>query len=284
MSLVIRRHPTAASFLNRAESWLLRSEAEHNLLLGIANGLKRSAAGYEPPIYLATVERDDEVVGCAFRTPPFKLGLTRMPGEALPLLVADVVQVYARLPSVLGPEREARGFAALWSERAGVAVRKGMRQRIYQLEQVLPPEPLPPGRFRAAGPEDIELVAEWIAAFIVEAGVPGLDAWQKAREKIAERTLFIWEDEQQPRAMAAEVGQTPHGARVGYVYTPPQWRGRGYASACTAELSREILASGRRFCFLYTDLSNPTSNSIYQRIGYRPVCDVLDCDFEWMEE
>ena len=74
-------------------------------------------------------------------------------------------------------------------------------------------------------------------------------------------------------SLAGFGGRTPNGIRVGPVYTPPDLRGRGYASALTADLTRRLLAGGRRFCFLYTDLANPTSNSIYQRIGYRPVSD-----------
>ena len=83
--------------------------------------------------------------------------------------------------------------------------------------------------------------------------------------------MYLWADGE-PVAMAGTSGQTPNGARVGPVYTPPALRGRGYASACTAALSQLLLDEGRRFCFLYTDLSNPTSNKIYQAIGYRPVC------------
>jgi predicted GNAT family acetyltransferase len=69
-------------------------------------------------------------------------------------------------------------------------------------------------------------------------------------------------------------GATPSGIRIGPVYTPPELRGRGYASALVAELTRRLIAGGRQFCFLFTDLANPTSNSIYQRVGYRPVTDV----------
>jgi predicted GNAT family acetyltransferase len=63
------------------------------------------------------------------------------------------------------------------------------------------------------------------------------------------------------------------------VYTPPGRRGRGYATALVAALSAELLAAGRRFCFLYTDLANPTSNRIYQRIGYERVCDSAEIRF-----
>jgi predicted GNAT family acetyltransferase len=283
MSLVIRRHADASAFLARAESWLLRSEAEHNLVLGLCHRLRTSAVEFESPIYLATVEREGEVVGCAFRTPPYKLGVTRMPDEAIPLLVEDVAGVYAELPAVLGPEREARAFATLWGERRGVGVRVGMRQRIYQLEKVRRPERMPQGQLRAAEAEHVDLVAEWIVNFALEAGIQPVDAGRMARERIDERTIFFWEDGG-PRAMAAVAGETPHGARIGYVYTPPEWRGRGYASACTAELSQRTLESGRQFCFLYTDLANPTSNAIYQRIGYQRVCDVVDLEFMTLRE
>ena len=69
-------------------------------------------------------------------------------------------------------------------------------------------------------------------------------------------------------------GLTPHGIRVGPVYTPPELRGRGYASNLVAAASQAALDDGRRALFLFTDLANPTSNRIYQAIGYEPVRDV----------
>jgi predicted GNAT family acetyltransferase len=79
--------------------------------------------------------------------------------------------------------------------------------------------------------------------------------------------------------MAVAHGATPRGIRIGYVYTPPDRRRRGYAGACVAELSRRLLAAGRAFCVLYADLSNPTTNALYQRMGYKPVADVTDYYF-----
>lgn len=275
MDLRICRFETAEAFLARAEEWLLRAEAEHNLLLGIAYQLKQSTAGYETPIYLATVEDAGGVVGCAFRTPPFKLGLTRMPTAALPALVEDVATVYPAIPVVLGPEPEARDFAELWSARRGTRPRLGMRQRIFQLDRVIPPERPAPGRFRVAEAEDLALVERWMRAFSAEAGTPAYGIDRIAGERIRERAIFLWEDGA-PCSLAGFVARSPNGMRVGYVYTPPELRGRGYASTCVAELSQRALDAGRRFCFLYTDLANPTSNSIYQRLGYRPVGDVMD--------
>lgn len=275
----IHRHNNAEAFLKHAEEWLLQAEAEHNLILGLARQLTTSTAPYEPPIYLATIEADGAVVGCAFRTPPFKLGLTRMPEAALPALVQDLAGIYAWIPAALGPEHETKTFAALWSETKGIRARAGMRQRIYQLDTVTPPDRMPAGCMRLAEAQDVALAAEWLDAFRDDTGLPGPDSRPQAQEWIARQSMYLWEDGA-PVSMAGWTGRTRHGARVGYVYTPPQRRGSGYASALTAALSQNLLDEGLAFCLLYTNLANPTSNSIYQRIGYYPVCDVMDYDFE----
>ena len=272
----IRRHPTATSFLERAEAWLLRNEAEYNLLLGLAYRLQRSDAGFDPPIYLATVEQGDDLVGCAFRTPPQKLGLTRMPLGALPGVAADLAEVYDTIPGVLAAEPESSAFAEEWSALRGVTVRPGQRNRIHRLERVVPPSPMPSGRMRQATMEDAALVARWFSEFESEAHAQPGGQWT-AERRIVEGTVFLWDDEG-PRSMGGIAAETPHGARIGFVYTPPAHRGRGYAAANTAAVSERMLRAGKRFCFLYTDLANPTSNAIYARIGYEPVCDVN----EWL--
>jgi len=215
----IVRFSSARAFRERAEPWLLRAEAEHNLLLGLARRLEESTAGFQPPIYLATVEDDHGVAGCAFRTPPFPLGLTRMPPEALPPLVEDVAQVYAAIPGVLGPGVEARAFAALWSAERSVVAREEMRERIYQLEAVVAPAWLPGGRLRSARPEDVPLLEAWGAAFVAEAGIHPADPGAWARDGVARGTIVVWEDGE-PRAMAAEEGRSPHGARIGLDLEP----------------------------------------------------------------
>lgn len=275
MSFTVRRFDAAPEFRRRAEEWLLRREAEHNLLLGLLRTIEMSPALFRPQIYLAAVEREDELVGCAFRTPPFKLGLTSIPLEALPALADDVAEVYGSLPAVLGPAAEARRFAELWRERKGGEPRVGLRQRIFELDRVAPLDEPVSGRLRPADQGDLDRVRAWAEAFREETHVELPDPDAVARERVTAGAVFLWED-REPVSMAARVGETPHGARIGFVYTPPGLRGRGYASACVAELSRRTLTGGKRLCFLYTDLANPTSNRIYRRIGYRPVADVVD--------
>ena len=278
-ALSVRRFSDAGAFLDRAGPWLLRAEAEHNLLLGIAEQLRTGRHSYEEPIFLATVEGSEGISGCAFRTPPFKLGLTRMPRAAIPSLVDAVASVYPAIPAVMGPTSTARPFAKRWSARLGVDFEVGMRMRIFQLDRVVPPTNPAPGHKRPATLADLGRATEWTRGFSADVRQLVGEPDPLARRLIDEGRLYFWED-QRPVSMAAGMSETPNGIRVGFVYTPPTARGRGYASACVAALSQYYLDLGRQFCFLYTDLANPTSNAIYQRMGYRPVCDVEDCNFE----
>jgi hypothetical protein len=278
LSTVVRGYADAAAFAARVEPWLLRREAEHNLLLGLLPKLRSGDHASAQPIYLSAIETDDEVAGCAFRTPPFQLGLTRMPEEAVAPLVEHVGRVYAELPAVLGPEAEATRFAELWSRRTGCCHGLGMRQRIHALERVVFPGVAPAGRLRPAAPAEMSLVVEWLEGFARDSRAQAGDTRARALELMRDQALWLWDDGA-PRSLVAASAWTPHGVRVGYVYTPPGFRGRGYATNAVASLSDHLLRAGRRVCFLYTDLANPTSNAIYARIGYRPVCDVVDVHF-----
>jgi len=274
----ITRFPDAQSFLRRSENWLLQKEAENNLILGIANHLLSDDHPYGNPIYLATAEADDQISGCAWRTPPHKLGLTRLPIDSVPLLVRDVADVYSAIPAVLGPETEATEFAKLWARQFGRDWAIGTRQRIFSIDRVMPSTVPVKGALRKARSADAALAADWGAAFARDTGVKNHDPLAHSERLIRTGSLYLWED-RECRSMAAAVGTTPNGTRVGYVYTPPLFRSRGYATATVASLSQLLLDSGQRFCFLFTDLGNPISNAIYQKIGYRPVTDVVDVNF-----
>jgi GNAT superfamily N-acetyltransferase len=274
----IRGYSDVESFSARVEPWLLRREAEHNILLGLLPRLLSGDHGFERPIYLSSVEVNGEVAGCAFRTPPFKLGITQIPRESIAPLVDHVAGVYSDLPAVLGPEEAAARFAELWSRRNNCGWSLGMRQRIHALEHVSFPDSHPGGALRPAVDADLPLLVDWMDAFARNTGTSGAHHRIRAEELVRSTSIFLWEDAE-PRSMVAAPGKTPNGVRVGYVYTPEAFRGRGYATIAVASLTDRLLRGGRRLCFLYTDLSNPTSNAIYARIGYKPVCDVVDANF-----
>ena len=263
----VHRFKDPKAFLARAEPFLRAAEVENALMLGICG-----SAHFDDSSYLATVEEDRVVVACAVRTPPHSALLARADREALELLATDLAEKYHALSAVAGPEPTVGDFARLWSARTGVAAGPAVRMRVFEARRVIQPR-MPSGAFRAATEGDLPTAARWTAAFIEEAGLDDpSDPDDVARERIHEGSLFVWEDAR-PVSMAAWAGRTGRIVRVNYVYTPPELRGRGYASACVASLTQQLLDEGHARCCLYTDLSNPTSNKIYQAIGYRPVCD-----------
>ena len=268
----IERHHDVSTFYERVEPFLVRREAEHNLQLGFRSSLERDPHiwGPEDPFLAALVDGDD-VVAVATRTPPHPLvlSLVEHPG-ALDVLV-DALRG-ERLPGVTAPLAAGEAFVERWPAAARVEV----EQRLYRTNEVIPPPP-PGGALRPFAPADRALVVAWVDAFHEEAipgSAPGGGETFLARRDGMPGELLVWEDGGVPVSFLAYGSPTPNGMRIGPVYTPPEQRGRGYASALTAAATERVLASGKAFCFLFTDLANPTSNSIYQRIGYRPVTDV----------
>jgi uncharacterized protein len=275
----VTRYADSAAFVAAAAPWLLRTEAEHNLLLGVLDRLRHGEPGAGGRPYMAAVEVDGALAGCAVRTPPHKLLITRMPTAAVPVLAADVAGCFTSLPAVLGPEAVAREFGRWWSQRHGCTATDGMRQRLYVLRELHQPARAAPGFMAEAGPADQPLVLSWIRAFAGEAGVQGVDATRHAVGRIAAGDVVLWWNDGAVCCMAAVAGRSPTGSRIGYVYTPPALRGRGYATSCVTELTRRELSLGAGFCCLFSDVANRTSNSIYQQVGYQPVCDFLDIEF-----
>lgn len=263
-------------FSAHVATFLLEHEAEHNLLLGILDTLRHNPQHYsEQPAYLACVHDDqDQLVAVALRTPPHGLVLSQCRHlEALPLIIHDIRDMV--LPSVLAPKILARPFAQLWQQHSGAAHSLMLAERIYKLEQVRPVRGID-GHLRRASQEDRAVLIEFMEAFQREAlaHTPHLSAADSVDKRLSRQQLFVWEQEGRIVSLAGIAGYTPNGARIGPVYTPTTERGHGYASAAVAALSQRLLESGKRFCFLFTDLANPTSNHIYQNIGYQPVIDV----------
>jgi predicted GNAT family acetyltransferase len=273
------RHTDAALFSEVAIPWLATAEAENNLLLGICAFLAAGWSEARPP-YLATVEEDGRPVAVAIMVPPHKVVLSTAPPPALRVICGDLLAAGVTVPGANGPAAAAAAFAEIWRDTTGDDVRRERRERIYLLTKVVPPRAVS-GTLRLARAEDLPIVQAWARGFVTETGLvddaPGIA--DRVRRAVRDARLHLW-DADGPVSMAAWAGPTPNGVRVNLVYTPPSLRGRGYASACVAALSASLLASGRRFCFLFTDLANPTSNSIYMKIGYRPVCDVDEYRFE----
>jgi predicted GNAT family acetyltransferase len=227
--------------------------------------------------WLAAIDADGRVCGAALRTPPRGLGFSPMPAAAIEAIAVWAAANEPLLPNCVGPQAEADAFAERYSALTGRTARISRYQRMFDLETVIAPRGVP-GHQREAKHPDRDLVVAWAEAFHADATpevlrtdvVPGVDA------RLAEGgRIWFWVDQDRPVSMLWVV--PANGVvRVSGVYTPPDLRGHGYAGANVAAASQHALDGGALACMLYTDLANPTSNKIYQQIGYRPVCDVRD--------
>lgn len=280
MVLELTRFGSVDAFEARVLPYLLEREAEHNLFIGLLGQIRE---GRYRHAYLAGVADGERIVGAAWMTPPHNLGLSHLDDPAaLELIAGDVRDAFGTIPGVLASKDDARRFVDRWSALTGARGRLHMPQRIYACPDVTRPSGVA-GSARSASPDDRDLLIAWRRAFALEAvgeaeTDPGrsVDTWL---DDAHPSSCVVWCDPE-PVSMVGYGSPTPAGMRVAPVYTPPEVRGRGYASACTAEATQRVLDSGRRFAFLYTDLTNPTSNSIYQKIGYRPVTDVDQYRFD----
>jgi RimJ/RimL family protein N-acetyltransferase len=273
-----------AAFEESAGAFLRSRPAEHTLLLTIVERLRHQESrsfGDIPAEFGWWSESGSTVTGAFLRTPPRRLILTRLPDAAHRPLAEAYIQAEPCLAGVFGPEAAALSFAGAWAELAGRGWRRRRRERLYRLAQLLPPAVPPQGLGRAADETDRAVLVDWWAAFTREvAGPQEHEPGQAVEERLSYGGLTLWEDSGQPVSLAG-VSRTVAGmARIGPFFTPKQLRGRGYASAVTAMVSRRTLEAGVQEVLLFTDQANPTSNALYQRIGYRMVADYVELDFE----
>jgi predicted GNAT family acetyltransferase len=269
------------AFAATTTEFLVADEARHNLILGLT-GTIRSSPDLYPERHFWLVREDGRPVAAALQTPPHNLVLARPASDAA--LDALVEAVGGDLPGVTGSTPEVEAFTDRWTRRYGRRGELARGQGLFSLAAV-EDVPVPSGSMRPATRDDFELLVDWWTAFLREA-VPEEERDRAETERVVTHRLdaddngiYIWDDPG-PVSFAAFGNPTPNGARIGPVYTPPELRGRGYATALVAELSRELLAGGLRFCFLYTDLANPTANAIYERIGYVRVCESRQVRFD----
>lgn len=268
-----RQWQDQTAFALEVEAFLLKEEAVNGLLLGLVSRIPANSS--ETPIMIS-ISDDGKLVGCGFKTPSHQLVLSRMPEEAVTILADFLVDHEIEFPGVVAPKSEADRFAEVWERKSGRAKKLAMDQRIYELIRVEAPEKVA-GSPRLAVESDIDLVEEWFRAFTIES-LPDeqhflLHARHAAEVRVRGNQIYLWEVDRKPVTMTGIAGPTKTGIRVNGVYTPPKDRRKGYASALVAHVSEEMLKSGKSRVFLYTDLTNPTSNGIYQKLGYKAVCD-----------
>ncbi|MDT9689511.1 GNAT family N-acetyltransferase [Streptomyces sp. P9(2023)] len=274
-------------FLDQAGDFLQSRPALHTIPLTVTESLRErgmDAYGAEAPIF-GWLEREGEVRAAFFRTPPRRLVLTPLTPDEADALAAHLANSGHLLPGVSADHDTATSFAEAWQRHMGMTPLLHERQRLYRLGVLTLPGPPPAGWGRVAGEQDREQLMCWHQEFVdAIGGVASSDSSSWADTRIASGRVMLWQTPD--GTLVSMAGATPMVAgqiRVAPVYTPAHLRGRGYAGAVVVEVSRAALAAGAAEVVLFADLANPTSNGLYQRIGYRPVSDFALYDFSWSE-
>lgn len=240
--------------------------------------------GWRDPVkwFMATVADDAGIRIAAMMTPPYKITLyatnNNCDESALQCLINGIKNAGVQPPGVMTDKDLAERFAMAYT---GGNYKVACSQRIYELLQVSAGIPSI-GKLRLAKESDMAFLPYWCEGFhsdcfFTSFTVPADE--EGGRYEIASGHMYILEDNGTPVSMTKITRELQSTCGVGYVYTPPYFRGRGYATSCVAAVSRLALEKGFTRCVLYTDLANPTSNNIYQKIGYTPIGDSLDIEF-----
>jgi predicted GNAT family acetyltransferase len=288
MVMDIKYYKDATDFLTNTGKYLTKDEVRYGSILGMAKGIERNPHLFaKKDLWYCSIGTGMLLHTVAMRLPLQAVFIAHLSGDKQAVaekLVTAVVKSFKTIPGVSGEKELADMFAHLWCKKCSTKITYTMEQRLFRLEKVNN-VPISPGKMRVATMADKELVVKWSHAFSIDVERGG--SWNAPEPDITPRIaygfVFLWEDDD-PVSMAMIGAPTDKGMSINHVYTPPELRGKGYATSCVAELSRHILQSGKEFCILNTDLANPTSNSIYKKIGYVEVEDAVYHAFETPEK
>ncbi len=282
-------------FLAEAGAFLRAQRARNTVILTVTENFRvngRTPGGGQPgggqpgrdePVFgWWRPEAGPNLVRGAFKhTPGFPVMLTHLSEQAAAELAGALAQTRRPIKGINAEADGAGAFAGAWQHHTGAAAKVHRRMRLFVLGELLPPQPGPEGTPRLAAERDRNLLIEWFSAFTREVGDPDThDHAAAVDERVSYGGIVVWEAGGAPVSIAGRSRIVAGMARVGPVYTPPALRGRGYAGGATVAVSQAALDAGASEVVLYTDLANPTSNALYQRLGYRPVEDRLVLSFE----
>ncbi len=271
-------------FLDLVGDLLAQNETKNNLILGLAMGLKKNLHAYGETMPLMALVRDGfgNIGAAAVMTPPFPVVVYCEPvnRDALEALVDFLLVNEWQVSGVNGVEAVSEAFALVWQEKTGQVFRTVVRMRAYELRSVVRVQ-YPNGEMRLAKPHEAQLAADMLNAMVEEvvSGPRRVATAESQSSQIESGNVFFWEDA--GKIVAITVANRPQikGICLSGVYTLPEERKKGYARALVAEVSKELLNRGYELTNLFTDLSNPTSNKIYQEVGYQPACDYHQYEF-----
>lgn len=290
MHMKYSRYQNAKEFYNDVYDILLKHEEQNSLPLGnvILGNQGGELTGWRNPEnwFMASV-RDEcgKIILSAIMTPPFNITMyetDNIPNDdALHCLCNNIINENIEIPGVTSENTLAERFAKIYTQKKEMGYKTRKNLRIYSLREVNKSVPLI-GKIRKAGEKDMPFLPYWHYGFSDDCSLEFRsfeDSVANIERAIKKGMLYVLEDDGMPVSIASALRESVHGRTIGMVYTPPYFRKKGYASACVAELSQIVLDMGYEYVSLFTDISNPISNSIYQKIGYKPVCDYNELEF-----
>lgn len=256
-------------FLDKCGLFLEKNEVEHNLMLSLCQGAVRKGA--KSDIRCSILSDDDSFILAAVQTPPHNLVLSKASTPEIEQMAEALAARNYAFPGIVGPSDVTTVFSNKWTELTGQKSVEYMDQIIYVIKNVIMPNG-PAGEMRFAKNNETELAAQWIFDFSKNAlpkaeQISEKQAKTQAEDLVSAGRMAFWTVKGKPVAQASFSG-TDSVARISRVYTPPENRGRGYASAVVAHLSKLQLDEGKKLCCLYADARNTQANAIYRKIGY----------------
>jgi predicted GNAT family acetyltransferase len=266
-------------FLAAAGAYLRSRTAENTILLSVAEGLRVGASPSDADPALGWWTNEDGTVGAAFlHTPPYGLALSSTLPDVGGRLAESLADRGRAIPQIAGDHACVDAFTQAWLRRnPGTTAAVAMNQRLYRLGDLT--APTTPGASKVADVSDRDLLIAWRTAFQHDVGafVHG-DTGRAIDNVLSYRGMTLWTVDGAPMSMASLTRAVAGMVRVGSVYTPPEHRRNGYAAAVVAAVSLAARGAGATEVVLFTDLANPTSNGVYQRIGFQPVSDSIVVD------
>lgn len=277
----IHLYSNLESYLERTQSFLLLEPAIHSFILSLS---RRYLEVGKPMSLLATIsDSDNSVIATGIQTesdrPMIVSQTSNREAESFAQVLASQVE---HLPGVNGPTPAVDAFANTWVSIKNNQAKLFKNLRLFELDAVIEP-PQPSGSARQAHASDRDIILSWIRNFYTEATPhdpkpSDEDLLKNIDSGIRLQHFFVWENENEVVSLVGSRRETETEKWIAPVYTPHEHRGRGYGSALTAYVSQRIVSSGKRG-MLFTDLANPISNSIYQKMGYKPITDFKHIGF-----
>jgi predicted GNAT family acetyltransferase len=271
-----------AEYVAVAGGFLRSRPVRHTIQLSVVETLWArggSTFGGAAPLFGWWRALDGEITAALLHTPPYPVLLTPLPEHTAEALAELLAARGRRLPGVNAEQAAAAAFAAAWGKLTGASAQVARRSRLFRLAELVPPAPFPPGAPRVATAADRDLLKSWLVTFGEEIADVQRDPAEAVADRLSYGGLTLWEDDGTAVSLAGINRPAAGVVRVGPVFTPREHRRRGYGGAVTTAVSQAALGAGADEIVLFTDLANPTSNALYQRLGFRAVDDLVGLDF-----